>query len=151
MKPQPIDRAPRAPNCSNQVEVLRRRRLTRRYVGPIASESDFGRWDVGVRDARLPRPTAESLLEDGPELLLVMDVVEAVEERVETAKINGWMVVCEFTDARDPTDDIQACERRASRVEEEGRSRETRRGVGAPPALLQYHHDYGGKSQPNPT
>lgn len=48
-----------------------------------------------------------------------MELAEPLEERVETAKINGCMVVCEFTDARDDrSDDIQACVR-ALRVEEQ--------------------------------
>jgi hypothetical protein len=79
----------------------------------------LGRWDVGVRAPRLPRPTAESLFEDRAELLLVIELAEPVEKRVETAKIKGCMVVCEFTDARDDrSDDIQACVR-ALRVEKQ--------------------------------
>lgn len=80
---------------------------TRRYVGAIASESDFGRCDADALTPRLPRPTAESLFDERVEFVLASELAEPVEERCDP-RINGWIVLCELTETRGRSD-IQAC------------------------------------------
>lgn len=69
-------------------------------MGAIASESEYGRLCretlCPVRESRAPPALVRSELE------------EVVEDLAEEARIKGWTIVCEVTEARDMWD-IQAC------------------------------------------
>ena len=83
-------------------------RHTKRYVGAMASESDFGRLFPVPVGALPPKPTTESRF-DPPLLALDIGMAE-VECLFEQPSINGCILVCEVTEARDRSD-IQSCAR----------------------------------------